>query len=63
MAIEKTDEEKLAAMPRDDILALAESLHAVAKAQVVAGKKLSAEEQVIFDRATRELPRLRNTHH
>ncbi|WP_177341008.1 hypothetical protein [Comamonas thiooxydans] len=52
------DEKMLRGLDRQTILALANSLHAIAKAQVSAGKKLTAEEQEIFNRVTAQLPSL-----
>lgn len=52
------DEKILRGLDRQTLLALANSLQAIAKAQVSAGKKLTAKEQEIFNRATAQLPSL-----
>lgn len=48
-------EELLAKLPQQDILALAGSLTAIVNAQVAAGKKLTAEEAAILERANGRL--------
>lgn len=56
----KKIDEALRQLPPATILALAESLHAITKAQVAAGKKLTPREQMILDEADALLPKLRN---
>ena len=51
-------QEILRSVDRQILLAYANSLSAIAKAQVSAGKKPTAKEQEILDRATALLPSL-----
>jgi hypothetical protein len=57
-----TPEQVLAAQPRQDILALADSLLVILEAKIAAGYVPTNEEHEIIDRARRDLPALHPNH-